>query len=274
MYRDLLVHVDGSLDGRRRVRFAVDLSIRTGARLSGLHVTPPVEVPPLFKPSRVAHVAENIAVKLVSDARAAAAIFKAETEQRLPGAGWFETAGDMVQGISDRARYADLVIVGQYEWQGSPPAHSLPIAHSLALQCGRPVLVVPADAQPRKLEKVAIAWDGSREAVRVVHDALPLLRLSRSVEIVAIAMFDAENANADAKNLSTHLANHGIEASIHILRSTAADEHETLRKQIEQRHYDVLVMGAYSSPAWLQFIFGGATRSILLSSTIPVLVSH
>jgi nucleotide-binding universal stress UspA family protein len=36
----------------------------------------------------------------------------------------------------------------------------------------------------------------------------------------------------------------------------------------------LLVMGGYSHPKWLEFIFGGATQSILLSSKIPVLVSH
>ena len=46
MFRDLLVHVDGSQAGRRRMQFAVELAIRTGARLNGLHVTAPAEVPP------------------------------------------------------------------------------------------------------------------------------------------------------------------------------------------------------------------------------------
>ena len=50
MFRELLVHVDGSEAGRRRVRFAVDLAARMGTRLSGLHVTPVPEVPPLYKP--------------------------------------------------------------------------------------------------------------------------------------------------------------------------------------------------------------------------------
>jgi len=45
MYRDLLVHVDGSEAGRRRVQIAVNLATRTGAQLTGLHVTPPADVP-------------------------------------------------------------------------------------------------------------------------------------------------------------------------------------------------------------------------------------
>jgi nucleotide-binding universal stress UspA family protein len=44
MIRDLLVHVDGSEAGRRRLRFAIDLALRTGARLNGLHVMPTPEV--------------------------------------------------------------------------------------------------------------------------------------------------------------------------------------------------------------------------------------
>jgi nucleotide-binding universal stress UspA family protein len=45
MYRDLLVHVDGSSAGRRRLQFAKNLAHRTGARLRGLHVTPAPDVP-------------------------------------------------------------------------------------------------------------------------------------------------------------------------------------------------------------------------------------
>ena len=274
MYRDLLVHVDGSQAGRRRVQFAVDLAMRMTARLAGLHVTPPVEVPHRYKPSLVPKVAAELSSKLASDARAAATVFQEDAIRRLPDACWFETAGDVVQGISDKARYADLVILGQYERQGPAETHPLPIAHSLAVQCGRPVLLVPGDTQPGALEKVAIAWDGSREAVRAVHDALPLLRLARSVQIVTMHTPSAENSEEDEKKLSEHLTNHGIHVDTGGVRYTILEEHEALRKQIEQGHFDLLVMGGYSHPLWLEILFGGATRSILLSSTIPVLVSH
>jgi nucleotide-binding universal stress UspA family protein len=60
MYRDILVHVDGRTAGRRRVQFAFDLATRSGARVTGLHVTPPAEVPSRFKPSLVAGVAVEI----------------------------------------------------------------------------------------------------------------------------------------------------------------------------------------------------------------------
>jgi nucleotide-binding universal stress UspA family protein len=274
MFRDLLVHVDGSQAGRRRVKFAVELAIRLGARLTGLHVTPPAEVPPLYKPSLVPKVEAEISSRLGMDARAAAKIFTEETKQLLPKSDWFETKGDVALQISHQARYADVVLLGQYESQGSPEAHPLPIAHSVVLQCGRPVLVVPADAPPAEFERIAVAWDGSREAVRAVHDALPLLRLSQSVQIVMMVSQSELDRGVDDRSLPAHLANHGIKFGANILHVRTAEEHASLRQRIEHGHYDLLVMGGYSHPRWLEFIFGGATQSILLSSKIPVLVSH
>ena len=274
MFRDVLVHVDGTPAGRRRVRFAVDLAARTGARLTGLHVAPPAAVPPLYKPSLVAEVAAEISAKLALDARAAAAIFSEEATQRLADACWFAAEGDVVKGITDQARYADIVILGQYEWQGSPETDPLPVAHSVVLQCGRPVLVVPAAVQSCALARIAVAWDGSREAVRAVHDALPLLRLSQSVQIVTVISPSAADGKVDVESLSAHLANQGVTVGSDALQIRSDEEHESLQQQIEQGDYDLLVMGGYSHPKWQEFIFGGTTQSILLSSKIPVLVSH
>jgi nucleotide-binding universal stress UspA family protein len=274
MIRDLLVHVDGSEAGRRRLRFAIDLALRTGARLNGLHVMPPPEVPPLYKPSQVDEATANMSLKLASNARAAREAFNEEVAERLTDARWFESDGDVVHGICDSARYVDLVILGQYEWQGPHVNHPLPIAHSVVLRCGRPVVVVPAAVGPISFARVAIAWDGSREAVRAVHDALPLLALSQSVEIVTIIPPSAVESDDDAKHLSAHLANHGIKIEGGVIQIRAEEEPITLRKQMETAQYDLLVMGGYSRPMWLEFIFGGTTQSMLLSSKIPVLVSH
>jgi nucleotide-binding universal stress UspA family protein len=127
---------------------------------------------------------------------------------------------------------------------------------------------------PGGFARIAIAWDGSREAVRAVHDALPLLRRSQSVQIVTVTSPSVEAGDVDVERLAAHLANHGITVGSNVLPVGAAEEQELLRQQIEQGDYDLLVMGGYSHPRWLEFIFGGTTQSILLSSKIPVLVSH
>ena len=274
MLRDLLVHVDGSDGGRQRVAFAVELAARAGARLDGLHVTPPAEVQPRYKPSMVHTAQKKVAAQLAADARSAASIFREVTAKVLPDSRWFEVAGDMAAGISARARYADMVILGQYEWQDPPHRHLLPVPSLVATQCGRPVLVVPANAPPTNLSNVAIAWDGSREAVRAIHDALPLLRLAKSIDILTVVGPFGGRTEAGGKDLTAHLDHHGVEANTDIRQIVTRDEHGALRNEVAQGRYDLLVMGGYSHPLWMEVVFGGATPSILLSSKTPVLVSH
>lgn len=274
MFRDLLVHLDGGQVGRRRVQFAADLAERAGARLSGIHVTPPAEVPSLYKPSLVEEMATNLVSKLKLNTRTAATVFCEEVDLRLPDPRWFEVSGDVVKGISEKARYADLVILGHYERHGAPEAHPLQIAHSVVLRSGRPVLVVPATLQQNALARTVVAWDGSREAVRAVHDALPLLRMSQSIQIVTTVPPSVSDKEIDAQSLLTHQAKHEIEVGTDVLQIRTIKEHDSLCKQIEQGHYGLFVMGSYSHPMWLEFIFGGVTQSVLLSSKILVLVCH
>ncbi|MFI4976839.1 MAG: universal stress protein [Caulobacterales bacterium] len=276
MLRDLLVHVDGDEAGRQRVAFTVELALRTGARLTGLHVRPPPEISPRYKPSQVDAAVAQHAAKLAADAHAAREFFESEAGRRLSDARWIDAQGDIVDGVSTRARFADLVVLGQSEWQHPPEKHPLPIAHSIVLRCGRPVLVVPAGVMTPSLAKVAVAWDGSREAVRAVHDALPILELAQVVHLVAmVAPSGVGDEDAvDVGSLLTHLANHGISVEPKVETVASAREQRALQRKIRDGAYDLLVMGAYSHPMWLEFIFGGATRSQLMTSEIPIFVSH
>jgi hypothetical protein len=96
------VHVDGRPAGRRRVKYAFDLAALTGGRVVGLHVIPPVEVPPQYKPGLVAETAADISSKLALDAREAAAIFREAAARHLADVCWFEAEGEVVEGITDQ----------------------------------------------------------------------------------------------------------------------------------------------------------------------------
>ena len=274
MYRDLLVHVDGEEGDRHRIEFAVGLATRTGARLNGLHVTPIADIPPVYKPTQIEAAVAHASAELAGQTRAARLAFETLAKIRLADTSWLEMGGDIVEGVSARARYSDLVILGQDEWQEPLERHPLPLAHSVVLRCGRPVLVVPRGVMSAGLARIAVAWDGSREAVRAVHDALPLLTSASTIDVLTIVAARNVNASEDANHLIVHLANHGVAAESKVIRATEAEEHKALHEAVEHDAYDLLVMGAYSHARWIEFILGGATQSTLLSSSIPVLVSH
>lgn len=274
MYRDILVHIDGKPNNRHRLESAVDLAMRMRARLCGLHVMPTADIPPLYKPSQIDAAVAHLSAELASEARAARLSFEVVAAARLADTEWHEMIGDMVEGVSTRARYADLVVLGQDEWQDPVVSHPLPIAHSLVVRCGRPVLVVPAHVQAANFRRIALAWDGSREAVRAIHDALPLLKTASAVHLLTVFTEPDANTADDTKSFVSHLAGHGVTVDAKSATVTSGEEHDALERIIRDGAYDLLVMGAYSRPRWMEFVFGGATKTELLSSTIPVLVSH
>jgi nucleotide-binding universal stress UspA family protein len=273
MFRDLLVHVEGNEARRDCARLATDLARRTDARLTGLHIRPPAAVSPHYKPSQVEAALARSAARLAANARVAKRIFEDEV-RALSDARWFEGEGDVADGIVLRARFADLVILEHDEWQDPLEVHVLPVAHTVVLRCGRPVLVVPVGVASSVFPKVAVAWDGSREAVRAVHDALPLLKMAQTVHLVAVIEPSDTTIDADVNDLVAHLTHHGVSIEAKVECAQNYDEHRALQRNIDEGSYDLVVMGGYSHPRWMEFIFGGSTIMALLSSNIPVFISH
>ena len=160
-------------------------------------------------------------------------------------------------------------MLGQYEWEGAPERHPLSLTEAVALDCGRPVLAIPAGFSESRIRRALIAWDGGREATRALHDALALLD-GATVEVVASA---EKRDDASLASLLGHLRNHHVmvEGDIHICGRPPAGR---LMERLREKQFDLLVMGAYGHPAWLEFLFGGVTQTALLRSNVPVLVSH
>ncbi len=55
---------------------------------------------------------------------------------------------------------------------------------------------------------MVIAWNGGREALRAVHDAMPFLQRAEKVTIFAFSS-GPSSLRASAEMLVTHLASHG-----------------------------------------------------------------
>jgi nucleotide-binding universal stress UspA family protein len=49
---------------------------------------------------------------------------------------------------------------------------------------------------------------------------------------------------------------------------------DMLLSRVSDLGADLVVMGAYGHPRWQELVMGGATRSMLESMTVPVLMSH
>jgi nucleotide-binding universal stress UspA family protein len=122
--------------------------------------------------------------------------------------------------------------------------------------------------------QVLVAWDDSREAARAIADALPLLR--RAARVQVISWHEADDGGAAAARLDAlrrWLMWQGVVAEVQA-DTTPIDIADTMLSRAADMNADLLVMGAYGHARWAEWALGGATRGMLESMTVPVLMSH
>src|SRR3712207_5183974 len=174
------------------------------------------------------------------------------------------------------ARNADLVIVGEPNPEQSG-TDKIALVEAAFMDTGRPALVVPylgARAMPPR--RVLIAWDGSREAARAVHDALPLLR---QAEDVIILIVDADKLGArfgpqPGAGILAHLARHAVTARVKPVHSQGAAIVGLILAQAGEVGADLIVMGGYGHSRLREMMLGGVTRYMLERMRVPVLFAH
>ncbi len=185
-------------------------------------------------------------------------------------ASWSETTGVEDRVVGRSGRLHDIIVVlssaGEDDLRGEET-----IQRAL-FESGRPVLIVPRDKPIKEFKRIAIFWNGSKEAARTVEAALPLLRHAAAVDV----MWVEEDVDSDAvqTGLVGYLAWHGIAASARRFKPDKRFIGELLMAEAAKSTMDLVVMGGYSHSRLREFILGGVTQHMLEESTLPVLTAH
>jgi nucleotide-binding universal stress UspA family protein len=115
---------------------------------------------------------------------------------------------------------------------------------------------------------VLVAWNGSREAARAAHDALPFL--TRGAGLVVLCAV-GERAAAGLDDAAAMLARHGVPVRAERVGGPDANAGEILLARAAAHGADLLVMGAYGHGRLRELVFGGANRDALRAAKLPVL---
>jgi nucleotide-binding universal stress UspA family protein len=75
-------------------------------------------------------------------------------------------------------------------------------------------------------------------------------------------------------DIGLYLARHGIKVTVSQQTAEDVDVGNQLLSRAADLDSDLIVMGAYGQPRMKELVLGGATRTILESMTVPVLMSH
>ena len=276
-YKDILVHVDSTPASAVRLGLGLDLARRFGARLSGLHVIPDPDVPPYFKPSAVERIAEIYRENAREAAVLAEAHFRETTRDIDTVTAWQAVEGDLARVLAERARFADLVLLGQCDTENPPTISAFLLPEKVVVDAGTPILVVPTRGTSDGIGRhVLLTWDGSREAARALRDAMPLLKAAEQVSLLAIDPDRQGHVHPDANaaEVAAHLARHGVSTEPMELPSGDKSVTDILLAQIPKLGADLVVMGAYGHSRVLEFVLGGTTQDLLGRMTVPLFMSH
>jgi nucleotide-binding universal stress UspA family protein len=192
------------------------------------------------------------------------------------------TAGDWhlfdrgeAAGLIALAKTVDLVVIGQHLPDAAAGAEFRP--EEIVVACGRPLLVVPYAGNFSSVGKrVLIAWDGSREATRAVHDALPLIAAADAVTVVSVASRERglERHHASVDRIVRHLERHGLAVRREEDMQAGLSVCDLLLSRAGDLDADLIVAGAYHHSRFREAMLGGVSRDLLDHMTVPVLMSH
>jgi nucleotide-binding universal stress UspA family protein len=274
-YKTILVHVDHSPHCEARVRAAAALALEQGAHLTGSAMSGLARVV-------YADYSADLGLAMIADQmamlreRAETALARFEAIASSMGVPSYErrmVEDDPEGGLALQARYADLVVVSQPDPEDVCSRLYPGLPAYVMLASGRPVLVVPHDSSAaRGGARVLLAWNASREAARAVSAALPLLQAASAVSVAIFNPGLAHGAQPGA-DIALYLARHGVKVDVSVHHSDI-EVGEALLSLAADQQSDLIVMGGYGHTRFRELVLGGATRTLLNSMTVPVLMAH
>jgi nucleotide-binding universal stress UspA family protein len=274
-YSTLMVQLELEHPNDARLRIAGELAEQFGARLIGIAAceqsTPLYYADGAFAQGLLEQDRVELAQRLADIEQR----FRAAAKGRAESVEWRSALANPTTYVAQQARAADLIITGTNRdgWALDPARRLDPSA--LVMQAGRPVFLVPPEAEWLELGTVLVAWKDTREARRAVWDTLPLLQRAQEVTIAEVP--EGEENPVAARNrvndVAGWLARHGVVADL-LVPDAIDNAGERLELIASDIGADLVVAGAYGHTRLGEWMFGGVTRDLVKRSTRCSVLAH
>jgi nucleotide-binding universal stress UspA family protein len=279
--KTILVHIDESKSLDRRIMAATRIALREQAHLVGLAVT---GISPL-QPRPTIPAPDGSSVQPRSDEyldmlrqRARSALDRFLTLAHAGGASSCDTClleDTAADALTRQSRYADLIVLGQGDADDPALTAKVDFPEYVILNTPCPTLIVPDTGQADRIgERVLVAWNRSNAASRALRNAMPFLAQAKEVRVALInPPARDEPGDEDAGTaIVAFLGRHGIKAQV-VQHHTEGNAGHALLALATDMDADLLVMGCVAHPRARGVLLGGATRVVLETAAIPVLMS-
>jgi len=273
--RDILAYANNFESWSPGLEYAARLAATFDAALTGIYIQPSPLVMPSYEIPELLTYAIEDARQLEERAYAAGTSFiNWANKLGVQKAAWQVAEGDAPHALEHIGNWHDLLVLDR------PPGQSLgngSLPGQVILTSRLPCVIIPVwEAARPSLDCIALAWNGSPEAIRSIHAARPILARA---ERVVVLRGTPRNAISEIGwkpefELSDYLQRHGIRAEEQPLMVDDQDAGAALLSSAKAVGAGMLVMGAYGRTRFSEWIFGGATRHVLNHADIAVLMRH
>jgi nucleotide-binding universal stress UspA family protein len=251
-YKDILIYLDPSAESAERLKFAVSLAKAAGGRIVGVDASAAT--------GALAADEGLVTKKEFEDAtRGLTAVY---VPAEKPGEGdAFTHCVDLIVAPAPGGLARDVVRRG--------------LLDRALTESGAPMLILPPDWTGGTVgDDIVIAWNGGREALRAVHDAMPFLEKAVKVTVFCFSARPSD-LRASAIMLVDHLKAHGVAAGVSDWTNTGdLTAIEAMFASLDTQDADLIVAGAFSHSRLYEGLFGGVSLDLMRQQSLPVLMSH
>ena len=178
-------------------------------------------------------------------------------------------SGQIAKRVASLSLFADLIVLPSPEVAGRGAFFDG--LSEILRQVWAPVLLSGSPRQ-RRVERIAIAWDGSLPAAHAVGGAMPLLEKASAVHVLTVQ--ESTGQVVETAELLDYLSLHGVQAEPKLIpkRGKTGD---TLIAAARELDCGLLALGAYGHNRTIETVFGGATDDVVVRhGDLLVLVAH
>lgn len=259
------------------VACAAGLAARHDARLTGLYLRwPTIGGGVMGMPELAEEMLRRAEADLAAARKAEPGFLDFTRRQGAKRASWLVAEGHPPSVVSFVGAYHDLVVL---EGPAADDGLSRGFVEEIVLESRLPCLLVPPaqEVESSTFDHIAIGWNGSVEALRAIHSALPLLARARRVVLLCGEQreYAALIPRKPYCDIDGWLRDHGVQVAQRLLEpERGVDDGKALLAAAKEVNADLLVMGAYGHNRLREWVLGGTTRHALLHSRIALFMQH
>lgn len=280
VYKDLIVHLDGTEEDTIRLAQAESIARRFEAHLTGLYTNPLPEYAYVMAiQSQLAPMGPILAFD--QEIRKQGDVVVGRLKERFEKIPVASDIRRIDAGVSilprlcaSAARWSDLfVATAPYRGEASPGWEAL--VETVLFESGQALFLVPQQYRASgTIRNILVAWRDTRESARALAEAMPLLRAATNVRLVMVDSLGEDEEHEDPLVVTAHLRYHGAKAELRSIEAKGRSVSEVLLGEAGKMAADLIVMGAYGHSRLREWMLGGTTREVVARAEVPILLAH